>query len=110
MVRDEPSTKHPADEGWARSRFTGLPDGPLGDADLQRWPFGIGAVETRDGITFFHSRHPDGFTPDDLRRSPRPTAKRARGVAAQKHDNGPGHRTERIPLQQGFRRSRRAAH
>ncbi|WP_322759281.1 Uma2 family endonuclease [Frankia sp. Cr2] len=70
MVRDEPSTTQPDVDGRACSPFTGLAGEPLGDADLRRWPFGIGAVETRDGVTFFHSRHPDGFTPDDLRRTP----------------------------------------
>ncbi|AEH09171.1 MULTISPECIES: Uma2 family endonuclease [Protofrankia] len=80
MVKDDPSTSPPAElsgngappdeEAWARSRFVGLPHEPLTDADLRRWPFGIGAVETRDGITFFRSRHPDGFTADDLRQTP----------------------------------------
>ncbi len=80
MVKDDPSTSPPAgppgnepppdEEAWARSRFAGVPHEPLTDADLRRWPFGIGTAETRNGITFFRSRHPDGFTSDDLHQTP----------------------------------------
>jgi Uma2 family endonuclease len=42
------------------------PDQPLDEADLRRWPWGISWVELLDGLALVRSRHPHGFTVDDL--------------------------------------------